>query len=115
MTCECDSKITVNCDQIKVSFPSDDSPRPVPSGVPSPDKRIHPLRRLPGSPCEHIGELRLLDIMNINDITGQLGPILRLIALALAAAAALKLFGLISIRPGVLELSAVAIALAQVR
>lgn len=50
--------------------------------------------------------------MNLDTITGQLGPILRLIALALAAAAALKLFGLISIRPGVLELSVVAIALA---
>ncbi len=49
--------------------------------------------------------------MNLDTITGQLGPILRLIALALAAAAALKLFGLISIRPGVLELSVVSMAL----
>lgn len=53
--------------------------------------------------------------MNLDQITGQIGPILRLIALALAAAAALKLFGIISIRPGVIEMAAVAIALAHVR
>lgn len=53
--------------------------------------------------------------MNLDQITGQIGPIIRLIALALAAAAALKLFGIISIRPGVIEMAAVAIALAHVR
>ncbi len=53
--------------------------------------------------------------MNLDQITGQIGPIIRLITLALAAAAALKLFGIISIRPGVIEMAAVAIALAHVR
>ncbi len=44
-----------------------------------------------------------------------IGPALRILALGFVAAAVLKMFGIISIRPGVIELSAVAIALAHVR
>jgi hypothetical protein len=49
--------------------------------------------------------------MNINDLRGTLAQLCQLAALALAIAAALKLFGIVSIRPGVIEMSAVAIAL----
>lgn len=53
--------------------------------------------------------------MNINDIRGTVGQLCSLAALVLAIAAALKLFGIVSIRGGVIELCAVAIALAHVR
>lgn len=53
--------------------------------------------------------------MNLNDARATLGTICSFAALALAIAAALKLFGLVSVRPGVIEMAAVAIALAHVR
>lgn len=53
--------------------------------------------------------------MQLNDIRATAGQVCQLAALCLAIAAGLKLFGLISVRPPVLELAAVAIALAQVR
>ena len=53
--------------------------------------------------------------MNLNDLRGSLGTLCQLAALALAIAASLKLFGLIALRPSVLEMAAVSIALAHVR
>lgn len=53
--------------------------------------------------------------MNLNDIRGQLSTICQLAALALAIAATLKLFGLVSVRAGVIEMCAASIALAHVR
>lgn len=53
--------------------------------------------------------------MNINDARATLGTFCSIAALCLAIAAALKLFGFVSVRPGVLEMAAVSIALAHVR
>ena len=53
--------------------------------------------------------------MNINDARATLGTICSIAALALAIAAALKLGGFVAIRATVLEMAAVAIALAHVR
>lgn len=49
--------------------------------------------------------------MNINDLRGTLAQLCQIAALALAIGALLKLFGIVSIRPGVMEMAAVAIAL----
>lgn len=56
-----------------------------------------------------------MDRMNINDLRGTLGQVCQIAALCLAIAAGLKLFGFVAVRAGVLELAAVAIALAHVR
>ena len=53
--------------------------------------------------------------MNINDLRGTIGQICQIAALALAIAAGLKLFGIVALRGSVIELAAVAIALAHVR
>ena len=53
--------------------------------------------------------------MNLNDARATLGTVCQIAALGLAIAAALKLFGLVAVRAGVLEMAAVAIALAHVR
>lgn len=53
--------------------------------------------------------------MDKKEATALVGPILRIIALGFIAAAVLKLFGVLSMRPTVIELSIVAIALAHVR
>lgn len=53
--------------------------------------------------------------ININDLRGTVGQVCQLAALCIAIAAALKMFGLVALRAGVLEMAAVAIALAQVR
>ena len=49
--------------------------------------------------------------MEKKEAAALIGPALRILALGFVAAAVLKMFGIIVIRPGVLELSAVAIAL----
>lgn len=54
-------------------------------------------------------------LMNINDARATLGTICSIAALCLAIAAALKLFGVVAVRPSVIEMAAVAIALAHVR
>lgn len=53
--------------------------------------------------------------MNLNDARATIGTICSFAALALAIAAALKLGGFVAIRASVLEMAAVAIALAHVR
>ncbi len=53
--------------------------------------------------------------MNIDQVRATLGTICSFAALALAIAAGLKLGGFISARASVIELAAVAIALAHVR
>ncbi len=53
--------------------------------------------------------------MNINDLRGTLAQLCQIAALALAIGALLKLFGLVTIRPGVIEMSAVAIALSLLK
>lgn len=53
--------------------------------------------------------------MNINDLRGTVGQVCQLAALCLAIAAGLKLFGIIAVRESVIDLAAVAIALAHVR
>lgn len=52
---------------------------------------------------------------SLTDIRAAIGPICSIAALAFALSAALKLLGFFSIRYGVIELCAVAIALAHVR
>lgn len=59
--------------------------------------------------------LLLRPAININDLRGTIGQVCQLAALCIAIAAALKMFGLVALRAGVLEMAAVAIALAQVR
>lgn len=53
--------------------------------------------------------------METKDARATLGTVCSLVALGFAIAAALKLFGFVSFRPSVLEMAAVAIALAHVR
>lgn len=53
--------------------------------------------------------------ININDLRGTVGQFCQLAALCLAIAAGLKLFGIIAVRGSVVDLAAVAIALAHVR
>lgn len=53
--------------------------------------------------------------MNLQEARATLGTICQIAALCLAIAAALKLFGLVAVRAGVIEMAAVAIALAHVR
>ena len=53
--------------------------------------------------------------MNINDLRGTVGQVCQIAALCLAIAAGLKLFGIIAVRGSVIDLAAVAIALAHVR
>ena len=53
--------------------------------------------------------------MEKKEAAALIGPALRILALGFVAAAILKMFGIIVIRPGVLELSAVAIALSQAK
>lgn len=53
--------------------------------------------------------------METKELRANLGTICSLAALVLALAAALKLFGFVSFRPSVIEMAAVAIALAHVR
>lgn len=53
--------------------------------------------------------------ININDIRATIGQICSIVALCLAIAATLKMFGFVSVRAPVIELAAVAIALAHVR
>lgn len=50
--------------------------------------------------------------MNLNQITGPVGLALRVVSMALAAAAVLKMSGFVSIRFSVMELCAAAIACA---
>lgn len=53
--------------------------------------------------------------METKDLRATIGTICSLAALVLAIAAALKLFGFVTFRPAVIEMAAVAIALAHVR
>lgn len=53
--------------------------------------------------------------ININDLRGTVGQFCQLAALCIAIAAALKMFGIIAVRGSVVDLAAVAIALAHVR
>lgn len=53
--------------------------------------------------------------MNLNDLRGTVHQLCALAALILAIAAALKLFGVVALRPGVLEMCAVSIALSLVK
>lgn len=53
--------------------------------------------------------------MQLNDLRGQIGSICQIAALCLAIAAGLKLFGFVAVRGSVIDLAAVAIALAHVR
>lgn len=52
--------------------------------------------------------------MNAADVLGTFYTVIRFAALALAAAALLKMFGFVAVRPSVMELAAVAIACALV-
>ena len=52
--------------------------------------------------------------MQLNDIRAVASQFCQIAALFIAVVAGLKLFGLVSVRPPVIELAAVAIALAQV-
>lgn len=54
-------------------------------------------------------------ILNLNDLRSTLHQLCMLAALALAIAATLKLFGVVSLRPGVLEMCAASIALSLVK
>lgn len=53
--------------------------------------------------------------MEKKEAAALIGPALRILALGFIAAAVLKLFGVVTMRPTVIEMAAVAIALAHVR
>jgi hypothetical protein len=53
--------------------------------------------------------------LNLNDLRGTVHQLCTLAALLLAIAATLKLFGMVSLRPGVLEMCAASIALSLVK
>jgi len=53
--------------------------------------------------------------VNFNDLRGTLHQLCSIAALALAIAATLKLFGVLTLRPGVIEMCAVSIALSLVK
>lgn len=72
---------------------------------------------LPVAPAELISAhaRKASEILNLNDLRGTLHQICTLAAIALAIAATLKIFGLVSLRPGVIEMCAASIALSLVR